>query len=447
MNTASLMTISPQAGAAVKSQTPRMVVKTDASSAGTSKETFGDVLGKAGGEAKKAMAKSPAEAQGSAIEARDAKINDDVPEGTDTLHQEAGKRGEGTPQDNEVQQDKEVKGAKERTLDAEEQWIAPAAVMAFTTEGNAQLVQKDMPVAVEVQTSKNLQSLLPQSSEDAQKNKNFLAMLSGQQIKTQGLVKDAGQVVNNQAVVEQAFSSGRKTAQETPLTAELLFKQMGMAPVKDGGAVRPGTLLEVQLGNHRSVNQSTSILLQDVPAGKVSATNVNMVLNDTSVETAVEMAPNQVINQSGNGKDTMIDAKGMALFQQSEVTMPSRAVGEVMDQTNWQQIGADARHADTMVRVSANYVVLPKDALLTDSSLLTEGENVPVAKESGKGLGETLVKLQIDVMPEQDAAINTGIDLRQTGSRSMSIMNNGQAVRNQDMPLPSMNNSRAMSSH
>ncbi|SHK28513.1 flagellar hook-length control protein FliK [Selenomonas ruminantium] len=442
MNTASLMTISPQAGAAVKSQTPRMVVKTDASSAGMGKETFGDVLGKAGEETKKTMAKSPAEAQGSAVEARDAKINDDVPEGMDVLPKEAGKQGEGMPQDSELQQVKTVKGPQERITDAEEQGMAPAAVMAFTTEGNAQLVQEDIPEAGTVQPLQNLQSLLPQSSEDAQKNKNFLAMLSGQQIKAQGLAKDAGQAVNNQAAIEQAFSTGSKTAKETPLTAELLFKQMGMAPVKEEGTARAGTLLEVQLGNHRLANQLPNMSLQEVPNGKIS----------------VEMAANQEINLSDSGRDTMLNAKGMALFQQSEVTMPSRAAGEVIDQTQWQQIGADIRNADInllaeegvtepRLQVTGNQATLPETVKIEAVSI-GEGETIPLAEESGQDLRKTLNSQQVRnrsfLTPNDGQGVNAQeAAVLQGGTRTLSPEMQPVSSR-QESPLPMMNINQAV---
>ena len=337
MNTASLMTISPQAGAAVKSQTPRMVGKTDASSAGTSKETFGDILGKAGEDVKNAMAKSPAEAQGSAGEARDAKINEDMSEteGTEVLSKDVGKRGEGTPQDSKPQKLREADGAEEKTSDPLEARIAPAAVMAFTMEGNAQLSMEAAPEPA--QSAQNLQSLLPQSSEEAQKNKNFLAMLSGQQIKTSRAADEEGKiVVPDKAVGTEGLPAG-KNQQGGPLNANLLFKQMGMEPVKDGAAVKANTLLEAQLGNQRLAGQALNLQVQAGMADKNVLTNVNPALEEDNAVPFKVMTPNLSAGEADYGRDTVLNAKGMALFQQNEETMPSRAVGEVMSQLNVQQ--------------------------------------------------------------------------------------------------------------
>ena len=337
MNTASLMTISPQAGAAVKSQTPRMVGKTDASSAGTSKETFGDILGKAGEDVKNAMAKSPAEAQGSAGEARDAKINEDMSEteGTEVLSKDVGKRGEGTPQDSKPQKLREADGAEEKTSDPLEARIAPAAVMAFTMEGNAQLSMEAAPEPA--QSAQNLQSLLPQSSEEAQKNKNFLAMLSGQQIKTSRAADEEGKIVVPDKTVGTEGLPAEKNQQGGPLNANLLFKQMGMEPVKDGAAVKANTLLEAQLGNQRLAGQALNLQVQAGMADKNVLTNVNPALEEDNAVPFKVMTPNLSAGEADYGRDTVLNAKGMALFQQNEETMPSRAVGEVMSQLNIQQ--------------------------------------------------------------------------------------------------------------
>jgi len=362
VNTASLMTISPQAGAAVKSQTPRMVGKTDASSAGTSKETFGDILGKAGEDVKNAMAKSPAEAQGSAGEARDAKINEDMSEteGTEVLSKDVGKRGEGTPQDSKPQKLREADGAEEKTSDPLEARIAPAAVMAFTMEGNAQLSMEAAPEPA--QSAQNLQSLLPQSSEEAQKNKNFLAMLSGQQIKTSRAADEEGKIVVPDKAVGTEGLPAEKNQQGGPLNANLLFKQMGMEPVKDGAAVKANTLLEAQLGNQRLAGQALNLQVQAGMADKNVLTNVNPALEEDNAVPFKVMTPNLSAGEADYGRDTVLNAKGMALIQQNEETMPSRVVGEVMSQLNVQQ-AEDKRPAMPPVNNQINMQDVKTEAL------------------------------------------------------------------------------------
>ncbi|WP_074573200.1 flagellar hook-length control protein FliK [Selenomonas ruminantium] len=316
-----------------------MVGKTDASSAGTGKETFGDILGKAGEDVKNAMAKSPAEAQGSAGEARDAKINEDMSEteGTEVLSKDVGKRGEGTPQDSKPQKLREADGAAEKKSDPLEARIAPAAVMAFTMEGNAQLSMEAAPEPA--QSAQNLQSLLPQSSEEAQKNKNFLAMLSGQQIKTSRAADEEGKIVVLDKTVGTEGLPAGKNQQGEPFNANLLFKQMGMEPVKDGAAVKANTLLEAQLGNQQLASQALNLQVQAEMADKNVLTNANPELEEDNAVPFKVMTPNLSAGEADYGRDTVLNAKGMALFQQSEETMPSRAVGEVMSQADLQQAG------------------------------------------------------------------------------------------------------------
>ena len=421
MNTATLMTLSPQAGAAVKSQTPRMVAKTDASSAGTGNETFGDVLGKAGEEVKKAMAESPAEAQGSVVEPKDAEI-DDVSKGTETHSKDGEKRGEGKLQENKPQ---EIRDTEKKDLD--EARMAPAAVMAFSMEGNARLLMDVVPEAEEVSASQNLHSLLPQSATEAEKNKNFLAMLSGQQ------VKNAGQSVNSNAPLEQVLTQVKPDGQTKPLNTELLFKQFGMEPVQSEGEVK-ATLLEIQLRNHQAATPGVDRSWQ-----AARAKNVNAMVQEESAEPLLQANP------SDGGRDTMLNAKGMALFQQSEATMPSGAVGKVMDQTNVVQVENRNVMPPAMVsQASAKENPLPADVLLgkmevpvekavemplPQQNIMVPADNKSIRQESGNGIQSPLA----DEVMEETAPIAVtaqDTDARQMGSRQE------QGARQQTPPQP-----------
>ena len=336
-------------------------MKTDASPAGTGKENFGDVLGKAGEEVKKAMAKSSAEVQGSAVEAREAKVNDDVPEGKKALSQDAGKRGEGTPKDGKsqtVKDGEEVTDVQETGApDPLEARMAPAAVMAFTMEGNAQLSME----AEASQGSQNLQSLLPQSSEEAQKNKNFLAMLSGQQVRMQRVGKDADPLAASEKPV---------SPQGGALSLDLL-KNMGMQPQAAETAARPATMLEVQLGNHQLANQLVDARLQQMPVAETVLANVNTTVAGESAETNV--MPEQMADVSDNGRDTVLNAKGMALFRQSEVTMPSRAVGEVMNRTQLSKdSGVEVLNQDNVAASIDAENVIARDPLFAGVDFVVE---------------------------------------------------------------------------
>ena len=101
-------------------------------------------------------------------------------------------------------------------------------------------------------TDVNLQSLLPQSGAEIQKNKNFLAMLSGQQVKLSD-----GKPVEN--LPEMGIQRQEMTSAAQPAEG------WGM-----GRMTKPATMLEIQLNNHqlanRAVLQENSVVLQqDLP--------------------------------------------------------------------------------------------------------------------------------------------------------------------------------------
>ena len=206
MNAANVMAISPKAGAGNNVQSTRMVSKVDKASASAAQGSFDEALGKAGEEVTGKMAKSPTEAQGSIpgnVDAKEADIKDDMPEGTDAaLNGQQGrepKSGKTSREWGKHSQVAKVRDGENDTAGEQETDTlnTQAVALNFTTEGKAVLTvdeqsqpAKTAPLtAVELnQQTKassevNLQSLLPQSGKDVQKNKNFLAMLSGQQVK------------------------------------------------------------------------------------------------------------------------------------------------------------------------------------------------------------------------------------------------------------------------
>ena len=220
MNAANVMAISPKAGAGNNVQSTRMVSKVDKASASAAQGSFDEALGKAGEEVTGKMAKSPTEAQGSIpgnVDAKEADIKDDMPEGTDAaLNGQQGrepKSGKTSREWGKHSQVAKIRDGENDTAGEQETDTlnTQAVALNFTTEGKAVLtvdeqsqpaktapltaVELNQPAktapltAVELnQQTKassevNLQSLLPQSGKDVQKNKNFLAMLSGQQVK------------------------------------------------------------------------------------------------------------------------------------------------------------------------------------------------------------------------------------------------------------------------
>ena len=91
-----------------------------------------------------------------------------------------------------------------------------AAVVDLSDQAALEL---SAPLAETVKND-NLQTLLPQNEQSLQENKNFLAMLSGQQIKKAALNSAAES--NNQPVIKVTADS---IAMKTPLEAELLKAQ------------------------------------------------------------------------------------------------------------------------------------------------------------------------------------------------------------------------------
>ena len=220
-------------------------------------------------------------------------------------------------------------------------------------------------------TDVNLQSLLPQSGAEIQKNKNFLAMLSGQQVKLSD-----GKPVEN--LPEMGIQRQEMTSAAQPAEG------WGM-----GRMTKPATMLEIQLNNHqlanRAVLQENSVVLQQdlplrnlqgssqqFPLQKEGWSNVPLVnqaalqneegkgalLANQTVQENLQLAfsqgqrgifltdvqnnmseeverPQENLNNLqgtilNNGRERQ-DVKGMALFEQSEETMPSMPVGRVKD--------------------------------------------------------------------------------------------------------------------
>ena len=296
MNTANVMAISPQPGTSTKVQPARKAGKAGNTAADMEKDSFGEVLGKAGEDVTGKMPQSPAKAQ----------------QGSD---QENASAQEAVPQEKLPKDD-----LSEEDLDAAEQLAGQAALINFSTEGKAQLVAEVVPEDI---PKVDLQSLIPQSAEDMQKNKNFLAMLSGQQIQPDKKAETGAQIINVDSLQKQLWGQANSS--------------------------QPATLLEVQLNNHQLANQQGE--LAPVSEG----------LQQPAVNAAAQL---------DNGKDTL--AKGMALAEQSEVTMTSVPAGEVKNPAPLQE------------NVNRGAVIAPVSVKTDDSepvNNLLSGVNVTVEEE------------------------------------------------------------------
>ena len=255
MNTANVMAISPKPSTPGKIQPVRTTGKAGGAAVSQEKDSFGEVLGKAGEDVTGKVPQSPAKAQQD--KAGNSAEKNDVPANMQANTEPAA--------------DKE--NLAEEITDEAENMAGQAALLNFTAEGKSQLIAEVVP---ENTVKVDLQSLIPQSAETMQKNKTFLAMLSGQQI-----TPVAANNTNEQALNVDSL--------QTQLWGQAQSKQ-------------PVTVLEAQLNNHQLANQ------QGEQMPPVSA---------------------EIQQPLVNGKDTLLNAKGMALPEQSEQTMTSIPVGGV----------------------------------------------------------------------------------------------------------------------
>lgn len=408
MNTANVMAISPKAGAAPKVQTTRTVSR---NSTGSAKDSFGEVLGKAGEDAAGKTAKSAVQGseQGN-VEAKEADIKDDMPDGTEAaLNKQQGKEqkaGKAAKDGKDAQGAKATEGSEASAGEQElGKLAAQAVVLNFSPEGQAALVMEEVPPQAEAAATVNLQSLLPQSAEDTQKNKNFLAMLSGQQVKTTGK--------------ETALENIQPELNQNPQAGSLEINQ----------SAKPATLLEVQLSNHQIANQAAN------------ATD-ELTANQT------EMPSLTVLN---NGRERA-DAKGMAPFEQSEETMPSMPAGKVNDSVTLQQAAGQGKIPEVMVQPLKTEEGQPVNNPLAGVNITVEDE-VPVVTQSmnaqqnqldGEGSPTTQLPEEAvgDKAPVQQSANNEPVSMFQqslneslTGTKGTADVNQPQNVQ-EDFGVP-----------
>ena len=198
MNTNNLMAVAPQ-------QAPQKGAKqgrTAKASGSASKDSFDDALGK--------LKEAAQEASGVP--------KDDSPQGKETMMDGGGAR-DSAPQDPlaAVLAASQQNGAIEAQDTAAEGMVAVqdtvAAVVDFSAAAQARTTGALLPQAQ--QQAPNLQALMPQSPEAASQSKDFLAMLSGQQLKGQ---QEQGQLAQQQTPLQMQLTAlGRMQAEGTAL--------------------------------------------------------------------------------------------------------------------------------------------------------------------------------------------------------------------------------------
>lgn len=201
MNTANVMAVATQAGAQAKGQGTKPVAK---AGKGNSKglESFGDALGKLDQEVKEALTQTATQEQGSTAD--DGDVMEDAPKDPLAAVLAASQQGNDT-------QGKDI-------VEPQQQVTEPVTVVDVSAEAEAAFINK--PVA-EGENAADLQSLLPQPAEAGRKNQDFLAMLSGQHLKSSS--------VKEQTVDVKLENKPQKAA--TALEAQLVnVQQAGKDP-------------------------------------------------------------------------------------------------------------------------------------------------------------------------------------------------------------------------
>ncbi|MBQ1461359.1 MAG: flagellar hook-length control protein FliK [Selenomonas sp.] len=330
------MAISPKPSTPGKVQPVRTTGKAGGAAVSQEKDSFGEVLGKAGEDVTGKVPQSPAKAQQD--KAGNGAEKNDVPAKMQANTEPAA--------------DKE--NLTEEITDAAENMAGQAALLNFTAEGKSQLIAEVVP---ENTVKVDLQSLIPQSAETMQKNKTFLAMLSGQQI-----TPVAANNTNEQALNVDSL--------QTQLWGQAQSKQ-------------PVTVLEAQLNNHQLANQ------QGEQMPPVSA---------------------EIQQPLVNGKDTLLNAKGMALPEQSEQTMTSMPVGGVNKSAELQNIAPAV-----VATPGKNEEGQPNSNPLAGVNVVVE-EEVPVVMpgmEARQFTGQQNDQRQQPAVPQQEVISTDGENVTQ----------------------------------
>ena len=443
MNAANVMAISPKADAAGKVQSTRIASKAGKALANDSQGSFDEALGKAGEEVTGKMAKSPAEAQGSIqgnVEAKEADIKDDMPEGTEAgLNSRQGRE----PKPGKAARDGDRTSTKMDAREGEKDSVAEqdtgsldvqAVTLNFTAEGKAvlamaepQLQEENVPVREGPQlqegiirsgeelhqqpktTEVNLQSLLPQSGEEAQKNKNFLAMLSGQQVKFPD-EKEGNTSVQPMTQVQKAATmlevqlSNHQLANKEGIQENVLMPSqdlrlnslqgmnLNLLPnerLSNSSLANPVVFPEEGTGNPHLVNQTVGQetgqerwqnVYPEMERGSFSSGSqtVGQVPVDNIIEGHLDAQGNlnnpqfTVLN---NGRER-VEAKGMAPFEQSEETMPSMPAGRVNDSVTLQETGR------VIIPEGAMQIQNPRKEDSPSGNTLLAGVNITVEDET-----------------------------------------------------------------
>ena len=187
-----------------------------------------------------------------------------------------------------------------------------AAVVDLSDQAALEL---SAPLAETVKND-NLQTLLPQNEQSLQENKNFLAMLSGQQIKKAALNSAAES--NNQPVIKVTADS---IAMTTPLEAELLKAQN-----------------KLSAASQEAVNRQAAAVTENLNEALLNTADSENVLADAQLaaETAVTV-DNANVKENSNKISQLITSASLTVEDAQQKAAPSANLADSEEQLDFSQ--------------------------------------------------------------------------------------------------------------
>ena len=187
-----------------------------------------------------------------------------------------------------------------------------AAVVDLSDQAALEL---SAPLAENVKND-NLQTLLPQNEQSLQENKNFLAMLSGQQIKKAALNSAAES--NNQPVIKVTADS---IAMTTPLEAELLKAQN-----------------QLSAASQEAVNRQAAAVTENLKEALVNTADSENVLANAQLaaETAVTV-DNANVKENSNKISQLITSASLTVEDAQQKAAPSANLADSEEQLDFSQ--------------------------------------------------------------------------------------------------------------
>lgn len=189
-----------------------------------------------------------------------------------------------------------------------------AAVVDLSDQAALEL---SAPLAETVKND-NLQTLLPQNEQSLQENKNFLAMLSGQQIKKAALNSAAES--NNQPVIKVTADS---IAMTTPLEAELLKAQN-----------------QLSAASQEAVNRQAqaAAVTENLNEALLNTADSENVLADAQLaaETAVTV-DNANVKENSNKNSQLITGASLTVEDAQQKAVPSANLADSEEQLDFSQ--------------------------------------------------------------------------------------------------------------